>query len=109
MTLARAKCDLEGVCRVMARGGKPAVVGLCDGPLEAAHIVERRYDDAPTVPTPDIVPLCAYHHARYDARRLSILEYLDHDEQAAAVEKLGIMRALRRLTSGSTVPVERPR
>lgn len=99
MALARAKVEQEGRCRLGPVG--------CDGPLEAAHVVERRYDDTPTVPPCDVIPLCSFHHARYDARRVSILAELTHEEQAAAVDKLGIIRALKRTTSGTTEAVER--
>lgn len=108
MVVARAKVEQEGRCR-LARftPGAHGEYGPCEGPLEAAHVVERRFDDAPTVPPEDVIPLCRFHHARYDARRLSILEFLTLDEQAAAVDKLGIVRALRRTTSGQTEAVER--
>jgi hypothetical protein len=100
MALARAKVEAEGRCRLGPQG--------CDGPLEAAHVVERRYDDVPTVPPSDVIPLCRHHHGRYDARRVSVLEILTLEEQAAAVDKLGIVRALRRTTSGTSDVVERP-
>lgn len=99
--LARAKVDGEQRCRLAGEGP-------CDGPLEAAHTVGVSTDDTPTVQPYDIVPLCKLHHARYDARRVSILHVMTLEEQAAAVQKLGLIRALRRLTSGSTEPVERP-
>jgi hypothetical protein len=100
MRLARAKVEAEGRCRL-------AHSPPCDGPLEAAHVVERRYDQTYTVPALNVIPLCTLHHARYDARRVGILEVLSYEEQAAAVAKLGITRALRRLTSGQTEAVER--
>lgn len=103
MTAAREKVDSEGACRLATSWGALP----CDGRLEAAHVVERRYDDEPSVPPVDVIPLCSFHHGRYDARRVSILAELTLEEQAAAVAKLGIIRALKRLTSGSTETVER--
>lgn len=100
-TLARAKVESEGRCRLASDGG-------CGGKLEAAHTIGVSTDDTPVVQAYDVIPLCTYHHARYDARRVSILEVMTLEEQAAAVQKVGVMRALRRLTSGSTEPVERP-
>jgi hypothetical protein len=50
----------------------------------------------------DIVPLCPQHHREYDARTLDLLPYLTLAEQAAAVEHVGIVRALRRLSGGET-------
>jgi hypothetical protein len=104
-SLARAKVEREGRCRIAGIWG--AAAAGCDGPLEAAHVVERRYDDGPTVQPCDVIPLCTLHHARYDARRISILEVATYEEQAAAVDKIGIIRALKRLTSGTTEIVER--
>lgn len=87
---ARAKCDDEEVCRVCGRYG-----------VEAAHTIGRVNDPANGKVRPvDVVPLCPEHHREYDARQLNILPYLTYEEQAAAVEHVGIARALRRLTSG---------
>jgi len=86
---ARAKVDQEGRCRVCgARNG-----------LQAAHTIGRKYDDRRTgvVDPRDIVPLCAHDHAAFDQRRLDLLPYLTLDEQARAVEHVGIERARNRL------------
>ena len=89
---ARAKCDAEGGCRVCDRYG-----------VEAAHTIGRTYDPAGgKVRALDIVPLCPQHHREYDARTLDLLPYLTLAEQAAAVEHVGIVRALRRLSGGET-------
>jgi len=106
---AEAKKQREGRCRVC---GKQTT-------LQSAHTVGREHDgstieslsvidpDHPDAPDPgtlvrarDIVPLCRDHHTAYDARQLDLLPHLSYDEQAAAVEHLGIVRALKRLTSG---------
>lgn len=113
-SLARAKVEQEGRCRLADKWvilrGMPEDEGMqaCDGRLEAAHTIGVSSDDTDTVQPYDIIPLCTYHHARYDARRISILHVLTLEEQAAAVQKLGLIRALRRLTSGTTEAVERP-
>ena len=87
---ARAKCDHEEVCRVCGQYG-----------VEAAHTIGRSHDPPNGKVRPeDICPLCPEHHRQYDARQLDILAYLSYEEQAAAVEHVGILRALRRLTSG---------
>lgn len=99
--MARAKVEQEGRCRL-------AALGRCSGPLAAAHVVGRGFDDTPVVQPCDIVPLCTAHHGAYDARRVSILEYLTLEEQAAAVQKLGLVRALKRLTSGQSEAIDRP-
>jgi hypothetical protein len=75
--------------------------------LQAAHTVGRKHDEvvecedgtrARFVDPLDVIPLCEACHRAYDARELSILEHLSYDEQAAAVEHLGIVRALHRLS-----------
>ena len=84
---ARAKVDDEGECRVCRTG-----IGL-----EAAHVIGRSYDPPTGKVRPvDIVPLCGPCHRNYDARSLDLLPYLTHEEQAAAVEHVGIIGALRR-------------
>jgi hypothetical protein len=98
-SFARQKVEQEGRCRL-------AHDFECGGPLAAAHVIERGRDDDMIVDPVDIIPLCTQHHALYDARRVSILHVLSLEEQAAAVCKLGIYRALRRVTSGTTRLVE---
>lgn len=99
-TFARAKVEEEGRCRLAGSG--------CIGPLAAAHTLDRGKDGDLVVDPVDVVPLCTQHHQLYDARRISILEVLTHEEQAAAVRKVGIYRAVRRLTSGTTQLSEGP-
>lgn len=98
---ARAKVDSERGCRVC--GSRERV--------EAAHTIGRKYDrisgifggDGPgptvTVNPDDVVPLCQTHHGEYDKHELDLLPYLTHDEQASAVRNVGIVSAMRRLTS----------
>lgn len=108
-TDALTKRDLEG-CRL---AGHP--LHACEGMVEAAHTIGRRYDservmggdmDSRSHPwliwvDPDgIVPLCQPAHREYDSYRLDILPYLTFSEQAYAVSKVGIVRALARLTGG---------
>ena len=86
---ARAKIDDEGVCRVCESAQAP----------QAAHIVGRAYDPSDGKVRPvDVVPLCPNCHLEYDGRGLDLLPYLSYEEQAAAVEHLGIVRALHRLS-----------
>lgn len=85
------KCEAEGRCRVCGSHGD----------IQAAHTLGRVHDPLDgRVRAVDIVPLCTLDHLAYDARRLNILPHLSKAEQAAAVEHVGIDRALRRLTSG---------
>lgn len=101
---ARVKVEREGRCRLC-----PEVYGL-----QAAHTIARAHDERVEledgscviyVDPDDIVPLCAQCHSDYDSRRVSILEVLSEDEQAAAVSHVGIFRALHRLTGNRYVPV----
>lgn len=46
----------------------------------------------------DVVPLCGRCHRAYDGRELVLLPYLTPDEQAAAVQHVGIVGAYRRTT-----------
>lgn len=107
---ARGKVMIEGACRVDGRDGT-----ACEGQLEAAHVLARQYDPSVTmddivrdaalgdyeriVERDDVVPLCRRHHGLYDAHKLDLLPYLSYVEQAAAVRHVGIVRALRRITS----------
>lgn len=87
---ARGKVDAESECRVCGSG---------EG-LQAAHTIGRTHDPSNGKVRPvDIVPLCVKCHMEYDGRSLNLLPYLSHEEQAAAVEHVGIMSALRRLTN----------
>jgi hypothetical protein len=92
-TRARAKVEEENRCRVSYLGG-------CNGPLAAAHTIGRTHDETNVVMPNDVIPLCTQHHAEYDSRQISILEAMTYSEQAAAVRKIGIIRALKRLTGG---------
>lgn len=88
-TAARLKVDREGRCRVCKAPGR----------VEAAHTIGRKYDPKDgKVRAVDCVGLCTHCHRAYDDRRLSILEHLTYEEQAAAVEHVGILRALKRLS-----------
>ena len=74
----------------------------CAGPVELAHTIGRRYDAESGVVDPDdVVPLCRYHHGRYDMRELDLQKYTSYDEEAAATRHVGIIRAFARLTSGT--------
>lgn len=93
-SFARAKIDAERRCRVCQD-----TVGV-----EAAHTIGRRHDTATSsgvlvVIPHDVVPLCRTHHAAYDKHELDLLPYLSFEEQAAAVSHVGIISAMRRLTS----------
>jgi hypothetical protein len=104
-TEARAKVSAERVCRL----GEAWVAGAdaCQGAVQAAHVIGRSKADEPhpdgsgrlIVRAMDVVPLCGYHHAEYDAHRLDLLPYLTPSEQTRAVQVAGgIMAALVRIS-----------
>lgn len=73
---------------------------VCRGrPVDPAHLVSRGLGgcDAPDC----VVALCRDHHRAFDRGELDLLPYLEpghRRELAHAVEHLGLMGALRRLT-----------
>lgn len=99
------KRDWSAALEKVAREGECRVCGA--GRPEAAHTVGRRYDEKlltgnVRVRPQDVVPLCRVHHVAYDAHLLDLVPYLTREEQAAAVEHVGLVRALHRL-AGSVV------
>ena len=90
-SLARAKCEIEGRCRV------------CGGtPVETAHLAPREFDDVLAhdivqVNPNGVVPLDRSCHTAFDAHELDLLPYLSLQEQSDCVSRLGIERAYRRL------------
>ena len=84
--------------REKVAGAKCIVCGVsgCD----PAHLIDRSIggDDDPRA----VVALCRRCHRAYDEDGLSLLEYLEPDhraELAYAVELVGMMAALRRITN----------
>lgn len=88
--------------------GKCAVCGAHEEPglrLEHAHVIPRRYDERTgrntrRVDRRGIVTLCREStgggcHPAYDAGRLDLLPHLSFEKQAYAVERVGIVSALR--------------
>lgn len=104
---AREKVEREGRCRACGTQFM----------LQFAHTVGRAHDQVVDledgsrilyVDPLDGIPLCIDCHAKYDQRKLSILEHLNEAEQARAVEHLGILRALHRLTGQRDYALETP-
>lgn len=92
----RAKVDAEGCCRWC---------GLTDG-IQAAHIIPRsRVSPGPGEDPRNIVPLCLEDHALFDGLRLDLTSALTREEQAYAVELVGLTEALRRISGQRWEPV----
>jgi len=94
MNAAREKVEREGVCRVCGDG--PAAK------LEAAHLVPRSVSKSAFESPELVVPLCGrfgcFAHQRFDGHQLDLLPFVTYEEQAAMVERVGIMRAFKILT-----------
>lgn len=89
---AWAKVVDEGTCRVCDRRA-----------TDPAHIIPRsRVSASASGPGEDarnIVPLCRLCHTAFDEGTLDLLPYLRRDEQAYAVELVGLFEAYRRTTN----------
>lgn len=89
-TAAREKVDDEGHCRVCGR----SIV------LDPAHIIPRsRVSAGPGEDPRNIVPLDRTCHTAYDEGTLDLLPHLTRDEQAYAVELVGLAEAYQRTTN----------
>lgn len=77
--------------------------------VHPAHLIDRSLggDDDPRA----VVPLCPAHHDQYDnARTLSLLEHLEphyRPELAYAVQLVGVVTALERITNEPWAPARR--
>ena len=82
--------------------------------IEMAHIIPRRFDAVMNGGTPSntavvdhrgVVPLCVTErggcHRAYDAGTLDLLPHLTFFEQAFAVERVGLVTALRYISGRS--------
>ena len=86
------KVQQESRCRVCGRTGLK---------LDACHVIPRsRVKPGPGEDARNIVPMCRQHHTDYDHGRLDLLPYLSREEQAYAVELVGLEEARRRITNG---------
>lgn len=129
MTTRRDWSDAEYKRASGCRVGYSEGYESCDGPVELAHSVGRRWDEPREwvlvyesddsrmerrasfelwVDPDAVVPLCRDHHRAYDAHRLDLLPYLTLEEQAYAASKLGLVRALKRVGGVETPSEEVP-
>jgi hypothetical protein len=78
-------------------------------PTDFAHVIDRSLAPDPDRDPRRVVPLCRFHHTEYDDHRLDLLPYLarDHrDKLALAVELIGLVGTLERVTGRGWVPVD---
>ena len=70
--------------------------------VDPAHLIPRsRVGPGIGENKDNIVPLCRYHHTRFDNGQFDLLPYLTRSEQATAVFLGGLEYAYRRLTGGA--------
>lgn len=92
---AREKINAEAICRVCSHGA-----GFIAVALDPAHIIPRsRVRPGPGEDPRNIVPLCRNCHRAYDEGGMDLLPYLTREEQAYAVELVGLYEAYRRTTN----------
>lgn len=77
-------------------------------PTEPAHLIPRGLSDDLDGDPRAVVPLCRSCHRSYDEGELSLLEHLEphwRAELAFAVERIGLLSTLRRVTNERTTEV----
>ena len=82
------------------------------GPTDPAHLIARSATRIGQEDAKAVIPLCRVHHRDFDDGRLSILEYLEpywREELAFAVERVGLLSTLQRVTNCRWVPEENER
>ncbi len=81
--------------------------GPCHGPVDPAHLIPRGLCPDTDGDPRAVVPLCRHHHDGYDGKpgvapSLDLLPYLEphyRDELAFAVQRVGLLSTLRRVTN----------
>ncbi len=81
--------------------------GPCHGPVDPAHLIPRALCPDTDGDPRAVVPLCRHHHDGYDGKpgvapSLDLLPYLEphyRDELAFAVQRVGLLSTLRRVTN----------
>lgn len=75
-------------------------------PVDPAHLIPRSMAPDRAGDPLRVVPLCREHHQDYDAHALDLLPYLAgfEREQGMAVECVGLLGALQRITNRKWEP-----
>jgi hypothetical protein len=76
-------------------------------PTDRAHLIDRSLAPDPHGDPRRVVYLCRRHHEEYDAHTLDLLPYLasgHRSELARAVELVGLITTLERVTGQGWVP-----
>jgi hypothetical protein len=98
----KAVSEASPVQRTATRDRACVVCGQGAGSCHPAHIIPRGVTTIGQDDPRAVVPLCPVHHRLYDEGGLSILEFLEPHhrvELAWAVERVGLLSTLRRVTN----------
>lgn len=83
--------------------------GPCWGPIDPMHLIDRSMAPSAGDDIRAVVPGCRRHHVAYDDGDLDLTAYLEprwRTEEAWAVEAVGLLKALRRISGKHWRPVE---
>ncbi len=75
---------------------------LGEGAVDSAHVACQHHCEEPAA----TVPLCRSLHDAYDAHRLNLLPFLTREEEVHATLEVGILGALKRITSADWRPID---
>lgn len=90
--------------------GKPCIRCRKPGPCHPAHLIDRSICSVGADDALAVVSLCPSCHREYDEEDLSLLEHLEphhREELAFAVERVGLLTALFRISGETWAPVDR--
>jgi hypothetical protein len=82
--------------------GKACVRCRRAGPCQPAHLIDRSLASVGADDSRAVIPLCPECHRAYDEESISLLEHLEphyREELAFAVERVGLLTALFRISN----------
>jgi hypothetical protein len=93
-------------------GHEPMTGNACivcwQGPTDRAHLIDRSLAPDPNGDPRRVVFLCRAHHEAYDNHTLDLLPFLEkqcRSELARAVEVVGLVTTLERVTGRAWAPI----
>lgn len=93
----------------MSRDEEVGCIVCWRAPADRAHVIDRSLAPDAGGDMLRTVRLCRHHHTEYDDHRLDLLPYLaktHRAELALAVELVGLVTTLERVTGKTWAPVE---
>jgi hypothetical protein len=106
----RAISPASAAQRAIIHGRACIVTGgdaSCGGRIDPTHVIDRSITTVGQDDPRAVVPCCRRHHDLYDEGDLSLLEFLEpqfREELAFAVERVGLLTTLRRVTNQRYIP-----